>query len=242
MLSHLWLYLCFRMTAVAMLPVRSAILTPCSFSRRVSRKAHFTAPSHLKRKIMSASLTKELRAEHGVSMRSGGDGTARRCDGIQSSRAHTGARLRRERPQRQLSAVSGKGSAAGERRRRAARAGSAEEAVTRQGRRRAAQSAGRGLARSLGSSPSGSGPGAVRLRRCPGRLAGSASPSCRSEGRLVRRSRSHGWHVAASQSVRQGRAHLGTTRQHRPRAIASRYAGVAPRARAADVGLAHAQG
>ena len=39
-----------------------------SSSRRVQRKAHFDAPAHIRRKIMSASLNKELRAEHGVSM------------------------------------------------------------------------------------------------------------------------------------------------------------------------------
>ncbi|PWN46675.1 putative 60S ribosomal protein L26 [Violaceomyces palustris] len=37
-----------------------------SSSRRVQRKAHFAAPGHIRRKIMSASLNKELRAEHGV--------------------------------------------------------------------------------------------------------------------------------------------------------------------------------
>jgi hypothetical protein len=34
--------------------------------RRKSRKAHFAAPSGLKRKIMSSPLSKELRAEHGA--------------------------------------------------------------------------------------------------------------------------------------------------------------------------------
>merc|ERR1712228_152379 len=33
---------------------------------RKSRKAHFNAPSHLRRKIMSASLSKELRSKHNV--------------------------------------------------------------------------------------------------------------------------------------------------------------------------------
>ena len=37
-----------------------------SSSRRKSRKAHFTAPSHIRRKIMSASLSKDLRAKHGI--------------------------------------------------------------------------------------------------------------------------------------------------------------------------------
>jgi large subunit ribosomal protein L26e len=35
-------------------------------SRRKSRLAHFSAPSHLRYKIMSASLSKELRTKHGV--------------------------------------------------------------------------------------------------------------------------------------------------------------------------------
>ncbi|KAJ1018145.1 hypothetical protein NDA16_005011 [Ustilago loliicola] len=37
-----------------------------SSSRRAQRKAHFDAPAHLRRKIMSASLNKELRSEHGI--------------------------------------------------------------------------------------------------------------------------------------------------------------------------------
>ncbi|KAL2916487.1 60S ribosomal protein L26A [Polyrhizophydium stewartii] len=35
-----------------------------SSSRRKSRKAHFTAPSNIRRKIMSAALSKELREKH----------------------------------------------------------------------------------------------------------------------------------------------------------------------------------
>ena len=35
-------------------------------SRRKSRKAHFTAPSHIRRKIMSAPLSKDLRAKYSV--------------------------------------------------------------------------------------------------------------------------------------------------------------------------------
>ena len=34
--------------------------------RRVNRKAHFDAPGHIRRKIMSAPLSKDLRSEHGV--------------------------------------------------------------------------------------------------------------------------------------------------------------------------------
>jgi len=35
-------------------------------SRRSNRKAHFTAPSHIRRKIMSAPLSKDLRTKYGV--------------------------------------------------------------------------------------------------------------------------------------------------------------------------------
>mmetsp|Transcript_28612 Transcript_28612/g.66292 ORF Transcript_28612/g.66292 Transcript_28612/m.66292 type:complete len:137 (+) Transcript_28612:85-495(+) len=35
-------------------------------SRRKNRKAHFTAPSHIRRKIMSASLSKDLRSKYAV--------------------------------------------------------------------------------------------------------------------------------------------------------------------------------
>merc|ERR1711862_645541 len=34
--------------------------------RRKSRKAYFTAPSHIRRKLMSAPLSKELRSKHNV--------------------------------------------------------------------------------------------------------------------------------------------------------------------------------
>eukprot|EP00928_Gymnodinium_smaydae_P003789 TRINITY_DN1133_c0_g3_i3.p3 TRINITY_DN1133_c0_g3~~TRINITY_DN1133_c0_g3_i3.p3 ORF type:complete len:134 (+),score=29.87 TRINITY_DN1133_c0_g3_i3:76-477(+) len=37
-----------------------------SSSRRNSRKAHFTAPSHIRRKLMSAPLSKDLRTKYGV--------------------------------------------------------------------------------------------------------------------------------------------------------------------------------
>merc|ERR1712065_3972 len=39
--------------------------TRVSSSRRKSRKFHFTAPSHERRKLLSAPLSKELRKEHG---------------------------------------------------------------------------------------------------------------------------------------------------------------------------------
>merc|ERR1711988_1534319 len=37
-----------------------------SVSRRKSRKAYFTAPSHLRRKLMSAPLSKDLRTKYAV--------------------------------------------------------------------------------------------------------------------------------------------------------------------------------
>merc|ERR1711933_534581 len=37
-----------------------------SSSRRKSRKSHFTAPSHIRRKLMSAPLSAELRAKYNV--------------------------------------------------------------------------------------------------------------------------------------------------------------------------------
>jgi hypothetical protein len=39
-----------------------------SSARRKCRKAHFSAPSHVRRKVMTASLSKELRTKHGVSV------------------------------------------------------------------------------------------------------------------------------------------------------------------------------
>lgn len=37
-----------------------------SSSRRKARKAHFTAPSHIRHRIMSASLSGDLRKKHGI--------------------------------------------------------------------------------------------------------------------------------------------------------------------------------
>ena len=42
------------------------VLTDVSSSRRKSRKAHFAAPSSIRRKIMSSALSKELRTKHNV--------------------------------------------------------------------------------------------------------------------------------------------------------------------------------
>ncbi|CAE8634678.1 unnamed protein product, partial [Polarella glacialis] len=41
-------------------------LATVTASRRKNRKAHFTAPSHIRRKLMSAPLSKELRTKYGV--------------------------------------------------------------------------------------------------------------------------------------------------------------------------------
>ena len=35
-------------------------------SRRKNRRAHFAAPSHIRHRLMSASLSKELRKKHGI--------------------------------------------------------------------------------------------------------------------------------------------------------------------------------
>jgi hypothetical protein len=40
--------------------------TDVSSSRRKARKAHFSAPSSVRRKIMSSALSKELRAKYNV--------------------------------------------------------------------------------------------------------------------------------------------------------------------------------
>ena len=40
--------------------------TTVTSSRRKNRKAHFTAPSHIRRKIMSAPLSKDLRQKYSV--------------------------------------------------------------------------------------------------------------------------------------------------------------------------------
>lgn len=42
------------------------LMAEISSSRRKSRAAHFGAPSHIRRKIMSSSLSKELRNKYGV--------------------------------------------------------------------------------------------------------------------------------------------------------------------------------
>eukprot|EP00930_Biecheleria_cincta_P044359 TRINITY_DN3047_c0_g1_i1.p1 TRINITY_DN3047_c0_g1~~TRINITY_DN3047_c0_g1_i1.p1 ORF type:complete len:128 (+),score=20.35 TRINITY_DN3047_c0_g1_i1:70-453(+) len=40
--------------------------TSVTCSRRKNRKAHFTAPSHIRRKLMSAPLSKDLRTKYAV--------------------------------------------------------------------------------------------------------------------------------------------------------------------------------
>lgn len=52
-------------------------------SRRKNRLRHFTAPSHIRRKIMSAPLSKELRKKHGVRSI-----PIRKDDEVQISRGH----------------------------------------------------------------------------------------------------------------------------------------------------------
>ncbi|XP_060862307.1 large ribosomal subunit protein uL24 [Metopolophium dirhodum] len=52
-------------------------------SRRKSRKAHFTAPSHIRRRIMSAPLSKELRSKYNVKSM-----PVRKDDEVQVVRGH----------------------------------------------------------------------------------------------------------------------------------------------------------
>ena len=40
--------------------------TEVTSSRRKARKAHFSAPSHIRHRLMSASLSKDLRKKHGI--------------------------------------------------------------------------------------------------------------------------------------------------------------------------------
>ncbi len=51
---------------------RSPLRADVSSSRRKSRKAHFAAPSSVRRKIMSSSLSKELRTKYNVRPTFGG--------------------------------------------------------------------------------------------------------------------------------------------------------------------------
>merc|ERR1739848_736377 len=57
LVTQLW-----RSQVLAAMKVKATV----SSCRRKSRKAHFTAPSHIRRKIMSAPLSKDLRAKHSV--------------------------------------------------------------------------------------------------------------------------------------------------------------------------------
>ena len=54
-----------------------------SSSRRKARKQHFTAPSHIRRKMMSSPLSKELRAKYGVRSM-----PIRKDDEVQVTRGH----------------------------------------------------------------------------------------------------------------------------------------------------------
>ncbi|KAJ2778753.1 60S ribosomal protein L26A [Coemansia javaensis] len=46
--------------------LRALSVADVSSSRRKARKAHFTAPSHIRRKLMAAGLSKELRKKYEV--------------------------------------------------------------------------------------------------------------------------------------------------------------------------------
>merc|ERR1712072_315159 len=54
-----------------------------SSSRRKNRKRHFNAPSHIRRKIMSSSLSKDLRQKHNVRSM-----PIRKDDEVQVARGH----------------------------------------------------------------------------------------------------------------------------------------------------------
>jgi large subunit ribosomal protein L26e len=54
-----------------------------SSSRRKNRQRHFSAPSHIRRKLMSAPLSKELRKKHGVRSM-----PVRKDDEVQVTRGH----------------------------------------------------------------------------------------------------------------------------------------------------------
>ncbi|KAK6639627.1 60S ribosomal protein L26 [Polyplax serrata] len=54
-----------------------------TFSRRKNRKRHFTAPSHIRRRIMSAPLSKELRQKYNVKSM-----PVRKDDEVQVVRGH----------------------------------------------------------------------------------------------------------------------------------------------------------
>merc|ERR1712060_745199 len=53
----------YRFIVITKMAKQNSAVSSCA---RKSRKAHFNAPSHLRRKIMSASLSKELRGQHNV--------------------------------------------------------------------------------------------------------------------------------------------------------------------------------
>ncbi|KAL9551081.1 60S ribosomal protein L26A [Mucor bainieri] len=66
-----WMNLYYQPTLRLKAPALSVFLSPLSTSlsissRRKSRKAHFAATSDVRRKIMSAPLSKELREKHSV--------------------------------------------------------------------------------------------------------------------------------------------------------------------------------
>ena len=46
--------------------VHTFTILEVSSSRRKCRKAHFSAPSHIRHRIMSATLSKDLRKKHGI--------------------------------------------------------------------------------------------------------------------------------------------------------------------------------
>merc|ERR1711909_49805 len=56
----------FRLSAISSGPSKMKFNKTVSSSRRKNRKRHFNAPSHIRRKIMSSPLSKELRQKYNV--------------------------------------------------------------------------------------------------------------------------------------------------------------------------------
>merc|ERR1712179_663140 len=54
----------FRLSAISSGPSKMKFNKTVSSSRRKNRKRHFNAPSHIRRKIMSSPLSKELRQKY----------------------------------------------------------------------------------------------------------------------------------------------------------------------------------
>ncbi|KAJ2044159.1 60S ribosomal protein L26B [Coemansia sp. S2] len=56
----------FELNELSKKLIQLSSVTDVSSSSRKSRRAHFTAPSHIRRKLMAAGLSKDLRKKHDV--------------------------------------------------------------------------------------------------------------------------------------------------------------------------------